>query len=412
MIKQLLLLALVGITSESATAQWTNIGPGGQSLSSISFYNANTGYTCGSAGSLYRTRDGGATWTLLPNFTTSGLLNRLRSVAMADATSVLVIWETPSQTQPTASYLSMNSGGLFNLQDYGSYNNMTFRTPNIALQVGGAGTLRYSTTGGFPWQIVPSGTQQTLRDCDCPTPIDCFVAGDNGTVRKNVSGNLFTWQALNSTTSAQLNGIFFDSPTRGYIVGNGGTALRTVDGGVTWIPLNLGTTVNLNDVRFLDSDVGFIAGDFGTVFATTDRGVTWRREATNTFENLNCITSVGNAAIANSTWIAGDGGTVLKRSAVTLGNRSTAATRAWEVYPNPFSTSLSIDVPNTAAQRIELVIVDAVGRTVFTRELSGLAGQKGTAVALPTTLSEGVYVAQLKLDGQLAQTHQLMRRPN
>lgn len=412
MLKTLLLLALVGLTAGSASAQWTNIGPGGQSLSSISFYNANTGFACGSAGSLYRTRDGGATWTLLPNFTTSGLLNRLRAVAMPDATSVLVIWETPNQSQPTASYLSMNSGGLFNLQDFGSYNNMTFRTPNIALQVGGAGTLRYSTTGGFPWQIVPSGTQYTLRDCDCPTPIDCFVAGDNGTVRKNASGNLSTWQALNSTTSAQLNGIFFDSPTRGYIVGNGGTALRTVDGGVTWIPLNLGTTVNLNDVRFLDSDVGFIVGDFGTVFATTDRGVSWRREATNTFENLNCITSVGNAAIANATWIAGDGGTVLKRSAVTLGNQRTAATGEWDAYPNPFSTALSVDVPSTPAQQIEITMVDALGRTVFAQSLSGPAGRKGNPLALPTTLGAGVYLLNLKLDGQLLRTRRLVKIPN
>jgi photosystem II stability/assembly factor-like uncharacterized protein len=406
------LLSALLVVSVQAHAQWTNIGPGGQSLSSISFYDANLGYTCGSAGSLYRTRDGGATWALLPNFTTSGLLNRLRAVAMADATTILVIWETPNQTQPTGSFMSTNSGGQFVIQDLGQFNNMSFRTPNIALQVGGAGTLRYSTSGGFPWQIVPSGTQYTLRDCDCPTPVDCFVAGDNGTVRKNVSGNLASWQALNSTTSAQLNGIFFDSPTRGYIVGNGGTALRTVDGGLTWIPLNLGTTVNLNDVRFLDSDAGFIVGDFGTVFATTDRGVTWRAEATNTFENLNCITSVGHPAIANTTWIAGDGGTVLKRTPVVLSKRDAALSGGWDAYPNPFSTALAIDVPSTTAKHIEVTLTDALGRQVFAQDLTGLAGRKGYVLSLPTTIGGGVYTLRLKLDGQFSETRRLVRLPS
>lgn len=392
-------------------AQWANIGPGGQSLSSVSFANANRGFTSGSAGTLYRTFDGGATWTLIPNFSTPGLLNRIRSVAMSDPTTVVVIWETPNQPQPTASYLSSNSGVNFTLQGAGAYNTVMFRVPGIGLQVGGAGTIRYSLNGGNLWVPVTSGTQFTLRDCDCPTPADCFVAGDNGTVRKNVSGDLYTWRAVNSTTSAQLNGIFFDTPMRGYIVGNGGTALRTIDGGTTWIPMNLGTTVNLNDVRFLDSDAGFIAGDFGTVFATTDRGVTWTAEPTNTFENLNCITSVGYLGIPNTTWIAGEGGTVLKRNQVVLNNKISTTTEGWEVYPNPFSTALTLDVPPTTARHIEATLVDGVGRQVFTQDLSGQAGRKAITLRLPTAIGAGVFWIRLKMDGYNTVTRRLVRMP-
>ena len=38
-----------------AQAQWTSIGPGGQSLSFISFFDATYGWTCGSGGSIFKT---------------------------------------------------------------------------------------------------------------------------------------------------------------------------------------------------------------------------------------------------------------------------------------------------------------------------------------------------------------------
>ena len=391
-------------------AQWTNIGPGGQSLSSISFYDANLGFACGAAGSLFRTANGGTTWTLLPNFNTPGMLNRLRSVAMSTRTTVLVIWETPNQTQPTGSFYSSNSGNVFGVQNYGTFNAMSFRirVPGIGLQVGDGGTLRYSTSDGGQWASVASGTQQNLRDCDCPTLGDCFVAGDNGTVRKNVSGDLTTWRALNSTTSARLNGIYFDSPTRGYIVGNGGTALRTVDGGVTWIPINLGTSVNLNDVNFLDSDTGFIVGDVGTIFATTDRGVTWQAEPSNTFENLYAISSVGYPAIGNTTWIAGEGGTVLKRTPVVLSNRN-ATTTDWKIYPNPFSKTLTLDVPDTGSKSIEATLTDVVGRQVFAQNISEFAGRKAYELVLPAGVEGGVYWLEIKTNEQVIMTKRVVK---
>lgn len=410
--KRLLSIALVGLCHSSLHAQWANIGPGGQSLSSVAFYDANLGFTCGSAGSIYRTLDGGTTWTLIPNFQTPGLANRLRAVAFGSRTNVFAIWETPSLPQPTTSYISTNSGNVFNEQGYGSFVNMSIRYPTLGLQslgiqVGDAGTLRISTMGGTLWRDVISGTQQTLRDGDCPTGGDCYVVGDLGVVRKNLPGDLLTWRAVNSTTSAQLNGVWFTDPQHGCIVGNGGTALRTANGGTTWTPMPVGTTVNLNDVRFLSAMVGFIAGDFGTVLLTTDGGATWQPESTNTFESLASITATDDGS---ATWIAGDAGTVLKRGPVVLATTASTRFDEWRPYPNPFTQQLVLPMPASSRQ-IEVQLLDPTGRMLLQQSIGGQTAQREVPLALPPHLAAGVYILQVKQDNQITQTHRITRLP-
>ncbi|MFC6225837.1 WD40/YVTN/BNR-like repeat-containing protein [Hymenobacter artigasi] len=119
--KRLLLSLSILLLNRSVThAQWTSTGPGTQSLSSIAFFDAAYGWASGSAGSLYKTTDGGTTWQYIPNFATPGLLNRIRSVGIPSRYEVMLIWETPLNPQPTATYYSSNSGTVFAAREYGT----------------------------------------------------------------------------------------------------------------------------------------------------------------------------------------------------------------------------------------------------------------------------------------------------
>ncbi|WP_167851978.1 YCF48-related protein [Hymenobacter elongatus] len=382
-----------------------NKGPGGQSLSSIHFFDATLGYTAGSGGTLYRTRDGGTTWQLIPNFQTQGLRNRIRSVAQPVLGTVLLVFETPNGPQPTSLYLSSDAGNNFAFQQYGTFNNLSFRKGNKGLLLGDAGTLKFTTFEGYLWIAVSSGTSNNLRDGDCPSPDGCFVVGDGGTIRRS-SPDAYTWQAQNSTTSTRLNAVSFPDAQRGYVVGDAGMGLRTLNAGATWTRMTMGTTVNLNDVHFLSTQVGFAVGELGTILLTTDGGTSWQAEPSNMFETLY---SIAATADGNSIWVAGDAGTVLKRGPVVLAAGSATANSVWQVYPNPFTSSLTVQLPQRQGQDWELSLLDNLGRTVAHQQ--GSATTSHATLPLPVSASSvGIYWLRLKM-GQLVETKRLVRMP-
>lgn len=403
--KTILIITILHLlTPYELIAQWANTGPNGQSLSSISFLTANLGWACGSAGSLYKTTDGGTTWQYQSNFATPGLLNRLRAVGTPYQRQVLVIWETPLNPQPTATYISTNTGMVFQAQDYGTFNNMSFRNANLAILVGDNGTTRLSTDGTV-WRNPASGTQANLRDGDCPTGQDCYVVGDGGAIRRsNTATTGFLGQ--NSGTSIRLNGVSFASASQGCVVGHNGTVLRTINGGTTWTHITVPTTVNLYDVWLINANVGFAVGELGTILVTTDGGLTWNLEPTNMFETLYSLTATADGS---NIWAAGDGGTVVKRGPVVLSAKLKAQTVSWQAFPNPFSNVLKLDIPRLAARKLEIRLCDATGRQVLHEDISSSMGQSSHALAMPAYLPPGVYHLQLSIDSQPVETRRLVK---
>lgn len=391
-----------------ARAQWTSTGPGGQSLSSVSFFNANYGWASGSAGSLYKTTDGGSTWLYVNNFATVGLINRIRSVSIPTTYTVMLIFETPFSPQPTVTYYSSNTGMAFAAQDYGTFNRLVYHPGvQLSLLVGDNGTARVAFGRLAPWQNTASGTQANLRAGDCPTEQVCYVVGDGGAIRRsNATLNGFVGQ--NSGTSNRLNGVSFVDALRGCVVGQNGTILRTINGGTTWTRIPVATTVNLNDVWMLNANVGFAVGELGTILLTTDGGLTWQAEPTNTFETLYSLTATADG---NNIWAAGDGGTVLKRGPVVLAARPAAIGQPWQVYPNPFVNGLTLDLSHLKAKRLEVSIRDAAGRQMHREDMSGLSGQQEAALKLPAAMPPGVYLVQLTVDGHLTETRRLVKLP-
>lgn len=407
--KEIFLVAILLLyLAVQSKAQWANIGPGTQSLSSISFFNSNYGWACGSAGSLYKSIDGGTTWQYQPNFATPGLLNRLRSVAIPTLSTVSLIYETPLNPQPTATYTSSNTGMVFAAQEYGTFNRLVYH-PNVALSllVGDNGTARVAFFRNAPWQNTPSGTQAHLRDGDCPTEQVCYVVGDGGVIRRsNATLNGFIGQ--NSTTSNRLNGVSFADASFGCVVGQSGTVLRTTNGGTTWTRIAVPTIVNLNDVWLVDANIGFAVGELGTILLTTNGGLTWQVEPTNTFETLYSLTATADGA---NIWAAGDGGTVLKRGPVVLTTSSPAFGQPWQAYPNPFTSAITLDLSLIKAQHLEVSIRDAAGRQVHCEDVTGLSGQQGCSLALPAAMAPGIYLVQLTGDNKVTETRRLVKLP-
>lgn len=407
MFNKTLHIALFVICSAlTVQAQWTSTGPGTQSLSSVSFLNSTYGWACGSAGSLYKTIDGGSTWQYQSNFATPGLLNRLRSVGIPSMFSVMLVYETPLNPQPTATYYSSNTGMVFAAQDYGTFNRLVYHPGvQLSLLVGDNGTARIAFNRNAPWQNTPSGTQANLRAGDCPTEQVCYVVGDGGTIRRS-NANLNGFVGQNSGTSNRLNGVSFIDASTGCAVGQSGTVVRTTNGGTTWTRIIVPTTVNLNDVWLVDAYVGFAVGELGTILLTTDGGLTWRIEPSNTFETLYSLTATANGS---NIWAAGDGGTVLKRGPVLLAARPATLNQPWHVYPNPFTNTLTLDLSLIKAKHLNVTIRGITGQTVYQQEVTAFSGSTAGVIALPEMMPPGVYFVQLTVDNQQTETRRLVK---
>jgi len=416
-----ILTVLIILISIRAQAQWTNIGPGGEALSGVSFRSATDGWVCGSNGTLLSTADGGTTWQPATNsFQTTGPHSQVLAVytvLTGFVRNVAVLTQQTDLLQPTQVYYYAGFGlGFrpgFTGDASGDFVCMSFHTYKLGLLVGAGGALRTSdNTGGASWNQVPSGTQNDLWGADSPDGNTYFLVGSKGTLRKATRYG-GTSKALNSGTFARLTGVWFVDVNQGYVIGDGGTALRTTDGGSTWQPMAVNATVNLNAVRFLDATTGFIVGDLGTLLLTTDGGQTWQPEASHTYETLNAICATADG---EHIWIVGGNGTVLKRGAVVplpLASRGAAPAPQWEAYPNPFTTVLTLTGPAVAGSLpAEVSLFDQLGRLVFSQTVGGgPTAAFERSLAVPPTLAPGVYTLRVALPGQLPTTRRLVRLP-
>jgi photosystem II stability/assembly factor-like uncharacterized protein len=112
-----------------------------------------------------------------------------------------------------------------------------------------------------------------------------WAAGDNGTMIKTTDGGN-TWDVVNSGTNNSLTRIFFTNINTGWAVGDSGCIINTADGGNSWTPQSSGTVLNIADLYFYDYSKGWAIGnreDYinngweleSILLKTTNGGVSW-----------------------------------------------------------------------------------------------------------------------------------------
>ena len=209
----------------------TRFNLGVESFSAVRFVDSQRGYLGSSSlGRVYRTTDGGASWT---NTSTPPPMVRVFDLAFASADSGHAV----------------GASGL-------------------------DGRISFTTNSGTNW----SGQAQTgipfLRALDFfPTEPDIrTVVGDSGFVLQTTNLGA-TWAPRGSGTTRDLEGVAYASPSHVYAVGDLGTIVRSTDGGAMWSQQSSGTTSTLYDVAFISRDTGFVVGNNGLILATTSGGV-------------------------------------------------------------------------------------------------------------------------------------------
>ena len=272
------------------------------SLNALAVNSDGTQVTIGATnGSIYRSADGGATWT---NQTPTLLATAvLRAAAMPDNSHAFVFGDFGTMLS------SANGGANWTHQMQGTVSNLQatwFSSANLGWAVGAGGAVLKTTDGGASWSMRSVSTN-ILYAVMFPDASNGWAVGAAGTILRTTDGGA-TWAAQTSGTANQLNGEWFKDAYNGVAVGNAGTVLLTSNGGVTWTLGTSGTASNINGVWFADSSNGYLVGAGGLIRHTSDGGVTWTANTSGTAQALNAVRGVS----ATTAWAVGAAGVALK----------------------------------------------------------------------------------------------------
>jgi photosystem II stability/assembly factor-like uncharacterized protein len=270
------------LKSTDAGATWSLTNPTTNDLRALWLIDDVTGWAVGSTGAIFKTTNGGSSWTAQ----TSGTNAVLNGVHFASSTTGWAVGTTGTILKTT------NGGSSWTAQTSGSsaiLNGVFFVDTSTGWAVGTGGTILKTTNGGSSW----SGTFPTtaiLNSVHFVSSTTGWAVGTTGTILKTTNGGT-SWTG-SFPTSTTLNSVHFVSSTTGWAVGGAGTILKTTNAGSSWTSLNP-STAELKSVRFVSSTTGWAVGTGGAIFKTTDTGATW----TGTFPTTATLYGVSFASI-------------------------------------------------------------------------------------------------------------------
>ncbi|HET6558580.1 MAG TPA: YCF48-related protein [Prolixibacteraceae bacterium] len=300
---------------------WTNLPTelNFQGVTSLYFTSADTGFTSGgggTAGTMLKTTDGGAHWTnfslpLSASFNSITFIDRKTGYLIGSSGEIL-------RTQDGALTWQIQNKWPSSLTN-SNLSSISFADQNTGYIVGGKEILK-TTNGGLKWEVIAQSAFD-LRSVSFIDPLHGISVG--GDWQHEYSGISMTanggmnWNEHSSTlTDRYIRKIKFANATTGYAVGGntntyGGFILKTTDTGNTWSSINTGLdNYYINDLSLPDENTIYTVGQSGQILKSGDAGATWQMQTTNTTVSLNAVFFLN----PQTGYVVGDNQTILKTS--------------------------------------------------------------------------------------------------
>ncbi len=346
-----ILLALLLLAAVAAGAALADGGGGWQvsyapekgpdySASDICMLPGGTGLLCGSVDidegaaplvpSLYRTTDGGVTWT---GGSPLQLYGQLSGVAFSDAQHAWAVGgDYSNDKQEPLLLTSSDAGQTWTRTAFtatSALERVQFPTPAAGFITGDDGAVYATTDGGATWARTAAGAPDVLLSgLSFVDATHGWVCGGQGN-EEFTGGRCYvttdggaTWKDVSPDKDAIVTDCSFVSATEGWVVGEDQTVFHTTDGGTTWDreKLTIVSQAQLWDIHFSDALNGWVTGSFvpsgraydswGVVLHTPDGGESWEQQDSGTGELTAAVTSTG----AQQAWVAYEFGLVLRTS--------------------------------------------------------------------------------------------------
>jgi photosystem II stability/assembly factor-like uncharacterized protein len=241
------------------------------------FTSAETGVVATGADSLgriYRTTDGGGSWT--------------EAHTAAAVRSIYFVSPTVGYAVGRNTILKTENGGaIWVPQGSPAFDFRSVRCADanncVLNTVGGA--LMY-TDDGFATEPKGAGLQPPCPECAVPQIVvaadaAAFQSADRvvsvGSLEEmGISGNAGkTYTFFGAGLANAYTRLRLTSPSTVFAPGAGGSVARTTDSGASWTRLGVPTTNDITDVSFPDANLGYAVDGEGAVFRTDNGGGSW-----------------------------------------------------------------------------------------------------------------------------------------
>ena len=314
-------------------------------LISVSFVDANTGWTVGTSSTILKTTDGGATW--IPQ--TSPVSMNIYAVQFVDAEYG---WAVGDSFTGREIIHTSDGGATWTVQTSTKSSfrpvSVFFLDRNNGWICGDTGSIERTTDGGANWTPTVGGISNHAAGIAFADTNTGWVGTQYGKVFITTDGgSTWTQKTTGAETEVFDDRLFgfldFADSHNGWAVGRDGVIVHTADGGLSWSVQTSNIAEDLWSIEFSDVDNGWAVGAYGTIISTTDGGTTWFKEDSGTTMWLGSASFVDQ----NTGWAVGAGGTILK-----YGGREAAGDNT---ISGQVTTSLTGELTNVVGATVTIV---------------------------------------------------------
>ena len=347
-------------------------------FSKIKFANNSTGFISGGSGSgtpyLYKTTDGGNSWSTVPGATLGNAFWDDMSVINVDT-----IWLTDDNSLNGGVYFTSNGGVSWVQQFSGGNQNpdriyMLNGTTGFMSKNGGSPNIYRTTNSGINWSINVSG--HYMRDMKFADALTGWYSYGNNAYKTTNAGNNWIVQPLPSGGILITVGIDeFSILNRDTVYATGGFAFygagqfrgviyRTINGGNNWLFQVPDTMIHIPQYKFIQ----FVNNRNGWAF------------------------SVGLGGIHTTN----GGDTTFLVGVQQVSSQVPKQYELFQNYPNPFNPKTNIKYSvKSQTSNVKLIVFDILGK-----QIAELVNQKQNAGTYEvdfdgSNLSSGVYFYKL-----------------
>jgi photosystem II stability/assembly factor-like uncharacterized protein len=362
-----------------------------EDLYSVHFGNSTDGFISGATSRCLKSTDEGRNWSVVP------------VASLADFRSV---WATSSNDAYLGAWDSIYATHDGGQSWAGAYTNtftiavmdLHFISPDHGFAFMQVSSISNTTDAGNSWSVPTGcGIIEDFYDGYMLDDSTGFGVGDCGLIAKTTNGGasftLYEWNNYTEWSCIKIWGVYFTSALNGYATADSGAVFRTTDGGDHWSrSVIAGPEDLLNDVFFVNASTGYIVGYNGLIFKTTDGGDSWIPEPSATTNDLYSVFF----DTENLGWAVGSNGTILRYGfPLGINNPVNTLSGSLNIFPNPASDLLNVDLKITEGGQYTLQLIDNTGRVVRQVIQSSLNPGSYKYIADISNLPAGIYLCKL-----------------